>query len=50
MNQLTPEEEQKILKGTPKGTFALMMVLAVLMFAGWAYMYFDMFLKHGPIS
>jgi len=50
MNQLTPEEEKKILEGTPKGTFALMMVIAVLMFAGWAYMYFGMFLKHGPIS
>ena len=50
MSQLSPEEEKKILDGHPTGTLALMLVLAVAMFAGWAYMYFNMFLKHGPVS
>ena len=50
MNQLTPEEEKKILEGSPIGTFALMLVLAACIAAGWAYMYFGMFLKHGPVS
>jgi hypothetical protein len=50
MSQLSPEEEKKILDGHPIGTLALMLALAAAMFAGWAYMYFGMFLKHGPIS
>lgn len=37
-------------EGAPKGTFALMLLLAVLMAAGWAYMYFFQFLAHGPIN
>ena len=50
MNQLTPEEEKELLKGCPKGTFTLMLLLGLCMSAGWAYMYFGMFLKHGPVS
>ena len=50
MSQLSPEEEQKILNSPPKGTFALMLLVGVLMFAGWAYMFFGMFLEHGPIN
>ena len=50
MIQLTPEEEQKILDSPPRGTFALMLLVGVLMFAGWAYMFFGMFLEHGPIN
>ena len=49
MSQLTPEEEQKIINSPPKGTFALMLLVGVLMFAGWAYMFFGMFLEHGPV-
>jgi len=50
MSQLTPEEEQKILNSPPKGTFALILRVGALMFAGWAYMFFGMFLEHGPIN
>jgi len=50
MNQLTPEEEQKILNSAPVGTFALMLLLGVLMLAGWAYMFLFMFLEHGPVN
>jgi hypothetical protein len=49
MSALTPEEQQAI-KDAPKGTFALMLLLAVGMAAGWAYMFFFMFLQHGPVS
>jgi hypothetical protein len=49
MNQLTPEEQQRILQGPPKGTFALLMVFAALFFGAWLYMYFGMFLPHGPV-
>jgi len=50
MNQLTPEEEQKILDSAPKGTFALMLLVGALIFAGWLYMFFFMFLEHGPVN
>ncbi len=33
----------------PKGTFALMFLLGILMAAGWAGMYFYLFLAHGPV-
>jgi hypothetical protein len=50
MSQLTPEEEQKILNSAPIGTFALMLLLGVLLLAGWAYMFLFMFLEHGPVN
>ncbi len=50
MNQLSPEEEQKILNSLPWGTFALMLLISALMFAGWAFMFFGMFLEHGPVN
>ena len=50
MNQLSTEEEKKILNSPPLGTFALMLLIGALMFAGWLYMFFGMFLEHGPIS
>ncbi len=50
MSQLTPEEEQKILNSPPKGTFALLLLFGILMFAGWAFMFFTMFLEHGPVN
>jgi hypothetical protein len=49
MSQLSPEEQEAI-KDAPKGTYALMLLLALLLAAGWAYMFFFMFLKHGPVS
>ena len=50
MTNLTPEEEEKILKGAPKGTFALLLVFAVLFMGGFMYMYLYMFLAHGPVN
>jgi hypothetical protein len=50
MKQPTPEEEQKILNSAPWGTFALMLLLGALLFAGWAFLFFGMFLEHGPVN
>lgn len=50
MKPLSPEEERKILGSPPVGTFALMLLVGALMFAGWAYMFFGMFLEHGPVN
>jgi len=49
MSQLSPQEQEAI-KDAPKGTYALMMLLAAVMMAGWAFMFFFMFLKHGPVN
>ena len=49
MSHLSPQEQEAI-KDAPKGTYALMLLLAVLLAAGWAFMFFYMFLKHGPVS
>lgn len=50
MSQLPPEEEQKILASPPVGTFALLLLVGVLLLAGWAFMFFGMFLQHGPVN
>ena len=49
MEQLSPEERSAI-AAAPRGTYALMLLLAVLLGGGWAYMFFFMFLEHGPVS
>jgi hypothetical protein len=50
VNQPSPEEEQKILDRLPWGTFALMLLVGALLFAGWAFMFFEMFLPNGPVN
>jgi hypothetical protein len=49
MSSLSPEEQEAI-KDAPKGTYALMMLLAVSLAGGWAFMFFLMFLTHGPVN
>lgn len=49
MSHLSPEQQEAV-KEAPKGTFALMLLVAVAMGAGWAYMFFSMFLQHGPVK
>jgi len=49
MSQLTPEEE-KIVAQSPKGTYAILLIYAVTMVAGWLFMFFGYFLPHGPVQ
>ena len=49
MNQLTPEEEDKILHSPPKGTCAMLLVFAAIFAAAWVFM-FILFKSHGPIQ
>ena len=42
-------DEKARLADAPKGTLALMIVVAVLLFAGWALLYFGRFLAHGLV-
>jgi hypothetical protein len=44
----TPEEKA-LMADAPRGTFVLMIVIAVLLFAGWAALYFGRFLGNGPV-
>ena len=48
MPPLTPEEKA-LLAEAPKGTSALMILVAVLLFVGWAVFYFGRFLGAGPV-
>ncbi|MGD8311626.1 MAG: hypothetical protein PVJ66_03445 [Gammaproteobacteria bacterium] len=50
MNKLTPDEEKRVLEHPPKGTFALLLLMAAIFGAGWAFMYFGRFLAHGAIT
>ncbi len=50
MGDLSPEEEKKILESSPKGTMTLLMIFAIATVLGWLYMYFGMFLTHGPVN
>ena len=50
MSKLTREEQQKILATPPKGTFALLLVFAVLFLMGWLLLYFGRYMALGPIN
>ena len=50
MQTPAPEEQEQIRNSAPRGTFVLMLLFAAALLAGWAYMFFRMFLQHGTIS
>jgi hypothetical protein len=49
MTPITPEQEKQILNAPPKGTWALLLVIAAAMVMTWAAM-FMLFLSHGPVN
>jgi len=49
MTPITPEQEKQILNASPKGTWALLLVIAAAMVMTWAAM-FMLFLSHGPVN
>jgi hypothetical protein len=50
VSKLSPEQQQEILRGPPKGTFALLLALAVVFVAAWLLLYFGRYMSIGPIS
>ena len=48
MAQPTPEERARMAE-VPRGTYALMAVVGLLLFAGWIFFYFGRFLPAGPV-
>lgn len=49
MSPLSPEEEKEILNASPKGTWALVLVVTAAMVIAWIAM-FGLFLSHGPVN
>ncbi len=45
----TPEDEKQAIAEAPKGTWAILLVYAVISSAAWLFMYFGLFLGRGPV-
>lgn len=45
----TPEDEKRALEETPKGTWAILLVYAVISSAAWLFMYYGIFIARGTI-
>lgn len=50
MSDPSKDDEKKILESSPKGTLTLLIIFAIASMLGWLYMYFGMFLTHGPVN
>ena len=50
MEELSEDEQKRIMRTLPKGTFALMLVYGLIMALAWVALYFGRFLAHGPVS
>lgn len=50
MNAGPTPDQKKLLADVPKGTWALTMTVATLMFAAWVALYLGRFLMQGPVS
>ena len=48
MAQPTPEEKARMAE-VPRGTYALMAAVGLLLFAGWVLLFFGRFLPNGPV-
>ena len=50
MSELTEEEQRRIMESPPKGTWATLLVIGLLLLAGWLYFFFGLFMSHGPVN
>ena len=50
MTPLSEEQRQKILKSSPKGTWALLLMVGVGMIIAWLFIYFGVFLPRGSVN
>lgn len=50
MVELTPEEKEAAIAEAPKGTWAILVVFAIIMAVGWLYMFYGYFMSHGPVN
>jgi uncharacterized membrane protein (DUF373 family) len=49
MQQLSEEEQKKILESSPKGTWTILAIYFVLFTLGWLYFWFGLFLPRGAV-
>ncbi len=49
MVEMSRKEQEKAIAEAPRGTFAVLLVYAVIMGLGWLYMFYGFFLSHGPV-
>lgn len=47
--RVSPEEEREILKSHPYGTFAVLILYAILFALTWLYFWYGLFLPAGPV-
>ena len=50
MQTLSEEERERILKSSPKGTWALMIMVGVSMVLAWLFLYFGVFMPRGIVD
>ena len=50
MEKLTEKEEKEILESSPRGTWAIMLIYAMLFVLGYLYFWFGLFLPRGAVS
>ncbi len=50
MSPLSEEERKQILESSPKGTWALMLMVGAAMTIGWLFLYFGVFLPRGIVN
>lgn len=50
MSLLTPEEEQRAIAEAPKGTWAILLTYGLISLVAWLFMFFGVFLSHGPVN
>ncbi|MCB1865943.1 MAG: hypothetical protein KDG50_10960 [Chromatiales bacterium] len=50
MASLSPDQERAILESAPKGTWTLMLLVALGFTAAWLFMFLVRFLGHGPVN
>lgn len=50
MEPLSEEERKKIITGSPVGTWALMIIVSLSMFAAWLFIYYGVFIPRGGIQ
>lgn len=50
MSELSEDETRRILEAPPKGTWAVILVIGILMLVSWLYFFFGLFMSHGPVS
>ena len=50
MKKLSEKEEKEILESSPKGTWAILSIYAVLFILGYLYFWFGLFLPRGSVN